>query len=75
MMFPRGKVGSKRGHPSIEPHGGVLTRVVCSTLPSRGRSLTPVSRIEMLEDSRAFVERNDDTHKASGFAIAKSLIS
>ena len=54
----------------IEARGGAHTRVVCNTLPSRGKSLTPESRIEMLEDRRALVERSEDTQEASGFAIA-----
>lgn len=53
----------------IETHGGARTRVVCSTLPSRGKSLTPEPRIEMLEDRRALVERSEDTQESSGFAI------
>ena len=45
------------------------TRVVCSTFARRGKSLTPESRIDMLEDRRAFVERRDETQDASGFAM------
>lgn len=45
------------------------TRVVCSTFPSRGKSLTPESRMEMLEDRSALVERSEDTHDASEFVI------
>ena len=48
---------------------GDLTRVVRSTFASRGKSLTPESRIDILEDRSAFVERKDETHDASGFAI------
>ena len=47
------------------------TRVVCSTLDNRGKSFTPESRIEMLEERRALVERREDTQDASGFAIAR----
>jgi hypothetical protein len=36
--------------------------------------LTPESRIEMLEERRAFVERNEDTHDASEFAIMGLLL-
>ena len=46
------------------------TRVVCNTFPNRGKSLTPESRIEILDDRSAFVDRNDDTQEAKGFAIA-----
>ena len=54
------------GH-QLERH----TRVVCSTFPNRGKSFTPESRIEMLEEMRALVERRDDTQEARGFAIAR----
>ena len=47
------------------------TRVVCSTFPRRGKSLTPLSSIEMLEDSNALVDRNEETHEVSGFAIVR----
>ena len=46
------------------------TRVVCNTFARRGKSLTPESRIEMLEDSSAFVERRDETQDTRGFAIS-----
>ena len=46
------------------------TRVVWSTFPRRGKSLTPESRIEMLEDNRAFVDLREDTHEANEFDIA-----
>ena len=45
------------------------TRVVCNTFPSRGNSLTPESRIDILDDRSAFVDRNDDTQEAKAFAI------
>ena len=45
------------------------TRVVCSTFARRGKSLTPESSMDMLEDKSAFVERKDETQDASGFAI------
>ena len=45
------------------------TRVVCNTFARRGKSLTPESRIDMLEDRSAFVERRDETQDASGFAM------
>ncbi len=47
-----------------------LTFVVCSTLISRGKSLTPESRMEMLLLSRWLLERSEDTQSANGFAIA-----
>ena len=31
--------------------------------------MTPESRIEILEESRAFVERSEETHEDRGFAI------
>ena len=43
--------------------------MVCSTFPRRGKSLTPESRIEMLEERSAFVDRREDTHEESGLAI------
>lgn len=46
-----------------------LTRVVCNTLPSRGKSFTPVSRIAMLELNSEMLDCNEFTHPASGFAI------
>ena len=46
-----------------------LTRVVWRTFASRGKSFTPLSRIEMLEDRRAFVDRSEATHEPNGFAI------
>ena len=50
---------------------GRHTRVVCSTFASRGKSLTPESRIDILEDKSAFDERRDETQEAREFAIAK----
>lgn len=47
------------------------TRVVCSTLDNRGKSFTPESRIEMLEERRALVDRREETQDASGFAITR----
>ena len=44
------------------------TRCVCSTFARRGKSLTPASRIDMLEDRSAFVDRKDETQDPSGFA-------
>ena len=45
------------------------TRVVCNTLPNRGKSLTPESRIDILDDRSAFVDRKDEIQEANGFAI------
>ena len=50
-----------------------LTRVVCKTLPKREKSLTPESRTEILEESRAFVDRKDETHEDREFAIVRQL--
>lgn len=47
-----------------------LTRVVCNTFPSRGKSLTPVSRIAMLELSSEMLDCSEFTHPASGFAMS-----
>ena len=43
--------------------------MVCRTFASRGKSFTPESRIEMLEERRALEERSEATHEASGLAI------
>ena len=48
--------------------------MVCNTFPNRGKSLTPESRIEILDDRSAFVDRNDDTQEAKGFAIMRFLV-
>ena len=48
---------------------GRHTRVVCSTFARRGKSLTPESRIDILDDRSAFVERKDETQEASEFAM------
>lgn len=52
---------------------GRFTRVVCSTVPNRGKSLTPESRMVMLEESRAVVDRSDATQDPSEVAISSSL--
>lgn len=36
----------------------------------RGKSLTPVSRMEMDESSSCMLDRRDDTHPSREFAIA-----
>ena len=51
-----------------EKMGTKHTRCVCSTFARRGKSLTPESRIEMVEDRSAFVDRKDETQDPSGFA-------
>lgn len=48
---------------------GGRTRVVFSTLARRGKSFTPVSRIETLEERRALLERREETQDARAFAI------
>lgn len=45
------------------------TRVVCRTLARRGKSLTPESRIEMLDESRVLLERREETQDASALAM------
>ena len=47
-----------------------LTRCVLSTLPRRGKSLTSVSRIAMLELSNARLDCNDATHPVNGLVLA-----
>lgn len=58
----------------VHPRKEKNTLVVCNTFPNRGKSLTPESRIEILDDKSAFVDRNDDTQEANGFAIMRSLV-
>lgn len=53
----------------LESRKGSLTRVVCSTFASRGKSLTPESRMEMLEERRVLVDRREETHDEREFAI------
>ena len=45
------------------------TRFVCSTLARRGKSLTPESRIDILEERSAFVARKDETQDSNGLVI------
>lgn len=47
----------------------IHTRVVCRTLTRRGKSFTPESRIEMLEESRVLLDRREETQDASAFAM------
>ena len=49
---------------------GDVTRVVCSTLARRGKSLTPLSRIVVEEERRALVERREETHAVREVDIA-----
>ena len=44
---------------------GIHTRCVCSTFARRGKSLTPESSIDMLEDRSALVDRKDETQDPS----------
>ena len=48
---------------------GEHTRVVCKTFDRRGKSLTPESRIEMLEDRSWLLERREETQEERGFVI------
>lgn len=43
--------------------------MVCRTLARRGKSLTPESRIEMLDERRVLLERREETQDASALAI------
>lgn len=43
--------------------------MVCRTLTRRGKSLTPESRIEMLDESRVLLERREVTQDASALAM------
>lgn len=48
---------------------GVGTRVVCKTLDKRGKSLTPESRMEMLEERSWLLERREETQEERALAI------
>lgn len=43
--------------------------MVCRILVRRGKSLTPESRIEMLDESRVLLERREVTQDASALAM------
>lgn len=49
--------------------GGVFTRVVCRTFASRGKSFTPESRIDMLEERNWVLERREETQDDRGLDI------
>lgn len=40
---------------------GGVTRVVCRTFASRGKSFTPESRMDMLEERNWVLERREET--------------
>lgn len=46
-----------------------VTRVVPRTFASRGKSFTPESRIEMLEERNCVLERREETQDDSGLGI------
>lgn len=59
--------GSEEGKE--EERGGKLTRVVFRTLHRRGKSLTPASRIEMLDPRMRVLEVRDETQEERGWGV------
>ena len=51
------------------------TRMVWSTFANRGKSFTPESMIEILEERSALVERREETQEARGFAIVCDIVA
>ncbi len=49
-----------------EERGKPLTRVVSRTLPIRGKSLTPESRVATLDARMSLLEVSEETHKVRG---------
>lgn len=48
---------------------GGITRVVCRTFASRGKSFTPESRMDMLEERNWVLERREETQDDRGLDI------
>lgn len=48
---------------------GRSTRVVCRTFASRGKSFTPESRMDMLEERNWVLERREETQDDKGLDI------
>lgn len=48
---------------------GGITRVVCRTFASRGKSFTPESRMDMLEERNWVLDRREETQDDKGFDI------
>lgn len=70
--FYSNRIKTEGGKGGAERMGNIVggrTRVVFSTLARRGKSFTPVSRIETLEERRALLERREETQDARAFAI------
>lgn len=53
---------------------GGITRVVCRTFASRGKSFTPESRMDMLEERNWVLDRREETQDDKGFDITRVLI-
>lgn len=70
MLYAKGFCG---GGEKGQGKGLMFTRVVCKTLAKRGKSWTPESRIEMLEDRSWLLERRDETQEESAWAIFRAL--
>ncbi len=51
------------------------TRVVCKTLERRGKSLTPESRMEMLEERSWLVDCREETQEERADAMRKKELS
>ena len=73
----RGRVVPSMTSHSLRCAYSEHTRVVWSTFANLGKSLTPESRMEMLEDRRALVDRSEDTQEESAFDMisCSSLVS
>lgn len=48
---------------------GGITRVVCRTFATRGKSFTPESRMDMLEERNWVLERREETQDDRGLDI------
>jgi hypothetical protein len=61
--------GRKDNGQAERRKGKPLTRVVSRTLPIRGKSLTPESRVATLDARISLLEDRDETHKLSGSGL------
>jgi len=75
-ILPGGREGEGERGRKVDGGRGRwgATRVVWRTLARRGKSWTPESRIEMLEDKRALEERREVTQEVRGVVIFGGLM-
>ena len=66
------KGDTRPGRPKDGGQGKEYTRVVWRTLARRGKSLTPESRIEILDERSWFVDCREETQEESADAIVAS---